>query len=348
MRESALSSGHLARVGWLNQMGMIMHKVLFGTFAAVSIFAASLVAPAPSIAQARIKTVATFSILADLVKNVGGSRIEVSSLVGPNGDVHVFEPSPADARKLADAQVVFVNGLGLEGWMTRLVEASGAKSPMIVASRGVKTYELEEDGKSKTDPHAWQAIANAKIYVANIRDALAAADLAGKAAYEANASAYLTKLDGLDAEIRAAIAKIAPDRRRIITSHDAFGYFGTAYGMQFIAPQGVSTESDISAKDVARIITQIKNEKIPGVFLENVAGPRLMDQIAKESGARIGGKIYSDALSDESGPASTYIDMMRNKYPAIHRCFGQVVGRPMKSSERFTSCPRGDHLVASA
>jgi len=260
----------------------------------------------------KIPVVATFSILSDLVKNVGGDRIEITTLVGPNSDTHVYAPTPADAKKVAGAKVVFVNGLGYEGWMTRLVKASGSKAPSVVASKGVKSRKMEEEGRQVTDPHAWQSIGNAKIYVTNIRDGLIAADPASKSAYEANASAYLVKLDALETEVKDAISKIPADRRRLITSHDAFGYFGATYGIEFIAPAGVSTEAAVSAKDVARIISQIRTQKVPAVFMENISDPRMMEQIAKESGAKIGGSLFSDALSDEKGPAATYIDMMRN------------------------------------
>jgi zinc/manganese transport system substrate-binding protein len=280
--------------------------------------AVALVA-APAAAEdahsSKIKAVATFSILGDLVQNVGGDRVEVTTLVGPNGDAHVYSPTPGDAKKLAEANVIFVNGLGLEGWMTRLVTASGTKAPMVVVTKGVKPRRMEDEdkpGHTATDPHAWQSVANAKIYVANIRDGLIAADPAGKATYEANAVAYLGKLDELEREVKAAIARIPADRRKIITTHDAFGYFGAAYSMSFIAPEGVSTESEASAKDIAKIITQIKKQKIPAVFLENVTDSRLMDRIARETGATIGGTLYSDALSPPDGPAATYIDMMRH------------------------------------
>jgi zinc/manganese transport system substrate-binding protein len=282
----------------------------------VLVSAALLVSMSAAPAQDKIKAVATFSILADFVKNVGGDRVDVQALVGPNSDAHVYQPSPSDAKALADAKVVFTNGLGFEGWIARLIKASGTKAPMIVTTKGVKPRKAAGDhGHSHgddADPHAWQSVANAKIYVANIRDALAAADPAGKSAYEANAAPYLAKLDALDAEVKAAVEKIPADRRRIITTHDAFGYFAAAYGVAFIAPQGVSTESEVSAKDVARIITQIKKQKIPAVFLENVTDDRLLKRIGAESGARIGGTLYSDALTDEKGPAPTYIDMMRH------------------------------------
>jgi zinc/manganese transport system substrate-binding protein len=268
-------------------------------------------------AQDRLKVIASFSILGDLVKNVGGDRVEVGTLVGPNGNAHVYAPSPADAKKVADAKLVFVNGLGFEGWLERLVKASGTKAPIVIATKGIKPLERAGDhdhdhDHGRADPHAWQSVANAKIYVANIRDALIAADPAGKDAYLANAAAYLAKLDALEREVREVIAKIPADRRRVITSHNAFGYFQNAYGVNFIAPQGVSTEAEASAKDVAAIIAQIKKQKAAAVFLENVTDPRLVEQIARETGAKVGGTLYSDALTDDKGDATTYIDLIRH------------------------------------
>jgi zinc/manganese transport system substrate-binding protein len=276
--------------------------------------AGAALAATPAWPQDRIRAVATFSVLGDLVKNVGGDRVDVVDLVGPNGDVHVFSPTPSDARTISTAKVVFVNGLGLEGWMTRLVAASGTKAPIVIASEGVTPREMTERGAghAAVDPHAWQSVANAKIYVANIRDAFSRADPGGKDIYDGNAKAYLGALDALDSEVRGDIAKIPADRRKIITTHYAFGYFGEAYGMQFIAPEGLSTDSEPSARDIAKIITQIRQERIPAVFLENITDPRLMNEIAKETGAAIGGTLFSDALSDSRGPAGTYIDMMRH------------------------------------
>jgi len=265
----------------------------------------------PSFAQEKLKAVASFSILADLMKNVGGERVAVEALVGANSDAHVYQPTPSDAKTLGDARVVVVNGLGFEGWIERLIKASGTKAAMVVATKGIKPRKAEDD-HGGADPHAWQSVANAKIYVANIREGLSAADPAGKAVYQANATAYLAKLDALDAEVRAAIARIPTERRKIITTHDAFGYFGAAYGVAFIAPVGVSTEAEVSAKDVAKIITQIRKQKIPAVFLENVTDDRLLKRIGAESGARVGGTLYSDALTEEKGAAPTYIDMMRH------------------------------------
>ncbi len=283
----------------------------------IAAIVAALLTASPAFAQAPVKAVATFSILADLARNVGGDRVEVTSLVGPNGDGHVYAPTPNDARKLAEAKIVFVNGLGYEGWIGRLVKASGTKAATVEASRGIKARRLDGEhghghGHASSDPHAWQASANAKIYVANIRDGLSKADPDGAALYAANAQAYLAKLDALEAETKAEIAKIPAERRRIITNHDAFGYFGAAYGIQFIAPVGVSTDDEVSAKEAAKIITQIRRQKIPAIFMENISDPRLMQQIAKETSATIGGTLYSDALTDEKGPAPTYIDMMRH------------------------------------
>lgn len=283
--------------------------------------------PAAAQGEGRVKVVATFSILGDLTREVGGDRIELATLVGPNGDGHVYSPTPADGRRVKEAQVIVANGLRFEGWIGRLVRSSGTKARLVEASRGVRTIKVDENAPGHDhgdhshagdiDPHAWQSIANARVYVANIRDALAAADPAGKDAYAANAAAYLARLDALDREMRELLGRIPPERRRVITSHDAFGYFAEAYGLTFVAPQSVSTEAEASARDVARIIQQIRREKIGAVFLENVTDQRLAKRIADETGARIGGTLYSDALSEPSGPAGTYLDMMRHNARTI-------------------------------
>jgi zinc/manganese transport system substrate-binding protein len=271
-----------------------------------------------AIAQDKLKVLASFSILGDFVKNVGGNRVEVTTLVGPNGDAHVYAPAPADAKKAADAGLVVTNGLGFEGWMGRLVTASGTKAPIVVATDGITVRKIEAaNGRGSVDPHAWQSVTNAKVYVSNIYKAMAAADPDGKVTYEANTAAYLRKLDALDLEVKMAIDTIPPERRRVISTHDAFGYFEQNYGVDFIAPQGVSTDSEPSARDIARIITQIKRLKIPAVFLENVTDPRLMQQIAKESGAHVGGTLYSDALTDGKGEAPDYIALMRHNLKEI-------------------------------
>ena len=285
-------------------------------------------------AAEKLKTIASFSILADMVKNVGGERVDVSELVGSDGDTHEFNPTPADAKKLARADVFFVNGLGFEGWMERLESSSGFKGATVVATTGVKARKIDKDDDAHhedaddddhdehadarhhdhgdMDPHAWQDLANGEIYVANIRDGLIAADPDGKAVYERNAEKYIAAVKKEDAAVKAALASLPQSHRRIITSHDAFGYFGDAYGLEIVAPEGISTASEPSAKDVAKIIRQIREDQIPAVFLENITNAKMLEQIAKESGAKIGGTLYSDALSGKDGPAPTYIDMFKH------------------------------------
>ena len=318
--------------------------------------AAALALATPAFADEKLKVIATFSILGDIVANVGGDRVEVTTLVGPDGDAHVFQPSPADAEAVAGAQVIVANGLGFEGWMDRLVEASGTKATVITAAEGVTpiAFGEEEHGHEyaegeehdhdhghehaegeghdhdhakeeghdhahdhghahgEFDPHAWQSVTNVALYVGAIERGLAAADPEGAETYKANAAAYLAELDALDAEIRAAVAALPEDRRTVVTSHDAFGYFAADYGLTFVAPQGVSTEAEASAQDVAALITQIKDAGTTAVFVENIADRRLLDQIASETGATVGGTLYSDALSGPEGPAATYLTMMRH------------------------------------
>lgn len=282
--------------------------------------ASSLVAglaASPAMAQgAKVPAVATFTVLGDFLREVGGDRVDVTTIVGPNGDVHVYDPSPADSRRIAAARLVVENGLHLEGWISRLVKASGSKARVVIATTGITPRKdmgnAEFAEHHGVDPHAWQNVPNAKIYIANILDGLVAVDPEGRAYYEARAKRYAAALDALDVQVRAAIDRIPPANRRIVTTHDAFGYFGQAYGVAFVAPEGVSTDSEASARDVGRIIAQIRREKFPAVFLENVSNPKLMDQIARETGARIGGTLYSDALSAPDGPAGTYIAMVKH------------------------------------
>jgi zinc/manganese transport system substrate-binding protein len=277
--------------------------------------AAALLAPHARAEAAPAPVVASFSILADFVRQIGGARVDLATIVGPDGDAHVYQPSPADGRAIAHARLVFVNGLGFEGWLDRLVAAAKTKAEVVTVSTGVAARH-DEDG---TDPHAWQDAANAMRYVENIRDALASADPQRAEAYRADASAYLAKLAALDEDIQRAIYAIPKERRRVVSTHDAFGYFAARYGIDFIAPQGVSTEAEASARDIARIIDAVKQHKVAAVFLENVADPRLTRRIAKETGAKIGGTLYSDALSDAKGPAASYIDMMRHNVKELTR-----------------------------
>jgi zinc/manganese transport system substrate-binding protein len=267
----------------------------------------------PLHAADRLNVVASFSILGDFVRNIGGERVNLTTLVGPDSDVHVYAPTPSDAKTIAAAQLLIVNGLGLEGWLPRLVQSSGSKAPIVVATKGVAALKSGSDA----DPHAWQSVANAKIYVANIRDALAGADPAGADAVRDRAARYLADLDALDREVREAIDRIPPARRKVISTHDAFGYFAAAYGIAFIAPLGVSTESEPSARDIARIIGQVRAAKIPAVFLENNSDDRLVGRIAAETSAAIGGTLVSDSLTGDKGDAPTYVAMVRHNVKAL-------------------------------
>ncbi|QFY59306.1 metal ABC transporter substrate-binding protein [Rhizobium grahamii] len=285
---------------------MISKRLLLSITLCASTMAATLPASAET-----LKVVASFTVLADVVKQVGGDHVHVTSLVGPNGDPHEFEPSPANARNLKEANVVFVSGEGLEGWMDRLISASGYQGKPVVASDGVTLRTMEEDGKTITDPHVWNSPVNVKVWVANIAKALAAADPADAGAFDNNAKAYTAKLDALDAYARSAFDKIPEDRRKVLTSHDAFGYFGREYGVSFLAPIGISTESEASAAEVAKLIEQIKQERVKTYFFENSNDPRLVRQVAKATGAEPGGELYVESLSDAKGPAPTYEKMFR-------------------------------------
>ena len=276
---------------------------------------------ASSASAADLKVVASFSIIADFARNVGGDLVEISTLVGPDGDAHVYEPRPADAAALEGADVVLVNGLQFEGFMSRLIEASGTKASVVADAEhdragGEKAEAGHDHGHEghhhgEFDPHAWQSIHNAEIYVKNIADAFCEADKAGCATYRANSEAYVAKLGELEAEVKAAIEAVPADKRTVITSHDAFGYFEHEYGLNFIAPESISTEAEASAADVAKLIDQVKHDKASAIFLENITNPRLIEQISTETGIKIGGTLYSDALSKSDGPAATYIDMFR-------------------------------------
>ncbi|MFM8745044.1 MAG: metal ABC transporter solute-binding protein, Zn/Mn family [Aestuariivirga sp.] len=305
------------------------------------IVAAGCIAALAQLARASesVKVVSSFSILTDLVERVGGEHVDVVTIVGHDSDAHVYEPKPDDVKAVAAAQLVVVNGLGFEGWLDRLVDSSGYKGPLVTASNGVnveKTEAGQDHGHVHShgrghdhdhdhghghdhshshgdyDPHAWQNAANAEIYVSNIASALCAVAEAKCPVFTANAKAYRKELAALHAEIKSAMARIPEARRTVITSHDAFGYFSAAYGVTFLAPEGVSTESEASAKDVARLIRQIREDKASAIFVENITDPRLIEQISRETGLKGGGALYSDALSGPDGPASSYIKMMQN------------------------------------
>ena len=309
-----------------------MHRFSRRLFLAalVTLVTLAVAAPSPSRAADKLKVVATFTVLGDMVKNVGGEHVALTTLVGPDGDAHVYEPTPADARALAEANLVLVNGLGFEGWIDRLVKASGYKGPVVVASEGIALLKTEEDhghghghghDEGGVDPHAWQDLVNGRLYVINIARALAAADTARADDYRRRAAAYDRELVMLDRDIRGRLDGVPAERRKVITSHDAFQYFGRAYGIGFHAPVGLSTEDEPSAGEVAALIRQMRDEGIRSLFVDNITDARLVQQLAREAEAVIGGTLYSDSLSGADGPAATYLDMFRHNANEIVKAF---------------------------
>ncbi|WP_066268554.1 metal ABC transporter substrate-binding protein [Hydrogenophaga palleronii] len=298
--------------------------------ATLAALALGLAAITPSLhAQAPLRAVASFSILGDIVKEVGGDHVAVEVLVGPGADAHVFQPTPAHARLVSQAQVVFANGLGFEGWLSRLFKTSAYKGRQVVVSQGIQPLKSEADhdhdhdhdhddhkkghghSHGETDPHAWQSVANVKVYTRNIAKALCEADASHCDLYNRNARAYEVKLTELDAELRAAWAPVPVAQRKVITSHDAFGYYARDHQVRFLAPQGVSTESEASAKGVAQLVRQIRQEQIKALFVESISDPRLIEQIARETGVKPSGALYSDSLSAAGGAAPSYVELMR-------------------------------------
>ncbi|EPI2802528.1 metal ABC transporter substrate-binding protein [Citrobacter koseri] len=264
-----------------------------------------------------LNVVTSFSILGDITQEVGGKNVNVTTLVGPDGDPHTFEPSPKDSAALSKADVVVVNGLGLEGWLDRLVKASGFKGTLVVASDGVKTHTLDEDGETVTDPHAWNSAANGALYAQNILSGLVNADPQDKAVLEASGKPYIAQLTELDAWAKARFSQIPQEKRKVLTSHDAFGYFSRAYGVEFLAPQGLSSESEASAAQVAALIKQIKADGVNTWFMENQLDPRLVKQIASATGAQPGGELYPEALSAKGGVADSYVKAFRHNVETI-------------------------------
>ena len=343
---------------------------------AAAVLALSLAAPAIAEADRPIPVVATFSVLGDMTKRIGGEHVAVTTLVGADGDAHVYQPTPADARAVSEATILVANGLQFEGWLDRLIDASDFDGMRVVATDGIKPIAFDdehddggdhdehaedghdddhghdehaEDGHDDEhdhdehaeaghdddahaegddhdhhhhgafDPHAWQSLGHAVAYVDNITAGLAQADPANAADFYQNRAAYVAEIEALDAEIREIVTGLSADQRIVVTSHDAFQYFGRGYGLTFMAPQGLSTESEASAKDVARLIQQIRERGIRAVFIENIGDSRLLEQIADETGAVIGGTLYPDALSGPDGPAPTYLDMMRHNATTLAR-----------------------------
>ncbi len=314
-----------------------------------AVLSLSFAAPAAAESDRPIPVVATFSILGDMVQRIGAERVSVRTLVGPNGDVHVYRPTPADAQAVSEAKLLVVNGLGFEGWLDRLIDASAFDGIRVVATEGIEPIAFDDEiglgdhddhdagddhddhddmahgdeghdhRHGAFDPHAWQSLRNAVTYVDNVTAALARSDPTNADDYYRNRAAYVAEIEALDAEIGAFMANLPADRRTVVTSHDAFRYFGLDYGLEFVAPQGMSTASEVSARDVAGLIQQIREQDIRAVFLENIGDPRLLKAVADETGAVIGGTLYPGALSGPDGPAPTYLEMMRHNATTLAR-----------------------------
>ncbi len=278
-----------------------------------NIFIIILISLLPTIAHAteKPKVVASFSIIGDMVREVAGDNIELKTLVGANGDAHEYEPTPADAKAIASADLLLINGLKFEGWMERLTKSANYKGKVIVVSEGSKLIT--------NDPHAWQNLSNGITYVNNIKNALAEIDKSNASEYQKNATAYNKKLAELDNWIKNEISKISPERRSVITTHDAFQYFAKAYGINFISALGISTASQASAKDIVKLIEQIRSKKASAIFLENMSDSRLMKQIEKDTNIGIGGTLYSDSLSATNEPAASYIGMFKHNVGELVR-----------------------------
>jgi len=291
------------------------------------IFVILLLLTLPAAAHAeKLKVVASFSILGDMVHEVAGDVIDLKTLVGPNGDAHVYEPTPADAKAIAHADLVIVNGLGFEGWLERLIASSGYKGPVVVASKGIAPLAFKSEGLTQ-DPHAWQSLANGKIYIANIRDALVKTDGTRAGMYRIKAARYLQQLTMLEAWVKAEIAQVPPPQRKVITSHDAFQYFARDYGVTFIAPLGISTESEASAADIAKLLDQIRAQYIRALFMENISDARLIRQLETDGDAYVGGTLYSDALSPPDGPAASYTAMFHHNVTQLLEGMGHNNGQ---------------------
>lgn len=255
-----------------------------------------------------LNVVASFSILGDMVEQVVGDHATVTTIVGPDADAHVYQPSVADATAVAKADVIFVNGLGFETWSETLIAESGTKGSVFVATQGVTPVMVD----GETDPHAWNALTNGVIYVENITAAMSQALPDHADEFQANADAYIAQLVALDTETKAKLAALPADRRNVVTAHDAFGYLADAYGLNFLAPVGIDTEAEPSAQQLASLIKQLREEKVAGLFVENITSPALVQQISDETGIKIGGRLFSDALSERGGPATSYLAMFQH------------------------------------
>ena len=284
-------------------MRSLKQSILAGLLSGLSLVAATAVA-----AEEKTKIVASFSILGDMIEQVIGEHASVTTIVGPDADAHIYQPSVADARSVADADVIFVNGLGFETWSDTLIAKSGTKASVHVATDGITPVLVD----GEVDPHAWNSLLNGVVYITNIADVLKQKLPEHADAIDANISAYISKLNALDAETKAALAELGDDKRTVVTAHDAFGYLADAYGMNFLAPVGIDSEAEPSAQELAQLIAQLKEDGAAALFVENITSPALVQQISDETGLDIGGRLFSDALSERGGPATSYLAMFEH------------------------------------
>ncbi|MEM7067965.1 MAG: zinc ABC transporter substrate-binding protein [Pseudomonadota bacterium] len=273
----------------------------------------------PAAAHDKIKVVASFSILGDMVSQVTGDLAEVTTIVGPDADAHVYTPNTSDAKAVANAKVIFVNGLGFETWSQTLIENSGTKATVFTATDGVTPLEVE----GEVDPHAWNALTNGLIYVANIAESMASIDPEHADVYKANAEAYAARLQALHDDALEKLKVLPADQRTVVTAHDAFGYLENAYGLTFLAPVGIDTDAEPSAKELAELIDNLKEVGAGALFVENITSPALVEQISRETGIKIGGRLFSDALSERGGPATSYEKMFEHNLGTLISALSQ-------------------------
>jgi zinc/manganese transport system substrate-binding protein len=284
----------------------------------------------PVKANQPIPVIASFSILGDMIQTVGGDAVSVTTLVGPDSDAHGYQPTSDNLKAVSAAQIVFVNGLGFDSWMDKLANSAAYHGKIAIATTGIqpRTMIEAENGaqpETITDPHAWQDLRNGLVYVDNITATLSQALPDQASAIQQRANAYKNQIKALDADIRTRISALPAEKRIVMTSHDAFGYFGAAYGIKFEAPYGLSTETEPSAKAIARLVDQMRQTGVKTVFMENMTNPKLIEQLGKDGGATLGGTLYADALSPAKGAAPTYLLMFKHNLSQLLPAMHQVV-----------------------
>lgn len=267
-------------------------------------------------ASERPLVVTSASIFADMAQVISGDLVAVASVVPIGGDPHTYEPTPSDVQLIARANLILINGLTFEGWINEMIENSGTRASVALITEGLEAIASEEYQNS-SDPHAWMSAKNGLTYVANIRDALIRLDPANAEIYRFNAGLYSLQLKDLDLYIQAQIARIPEYKRLLITSHDAFRYYGRQYGIQVEATLGTSTDAEVRTQDVARLTQLIRERQVPAIFVESTVNPKLIRQIASDQNVQIGGSLYADSLGEPGGVADTYLKMLQHNTDVI-------------------------------